>query len=221
MEDLIGNLKKINIQSKLQQAVLTYFANYMNYDEEKKRLLDIFQAFDSNNDGQLDFKELLDGYTEYFGDPERAEIEVTEIMQKLDINNNGNIDYSEFAIAHLNLSKILQEDKLREIFNLFDIDHSGTITAEELKKILGSKGNSQQQEVDDNEWDRIIDEVDKDGNGEISFIEFKEMIYNMLNLKMADFEDVSNNAAGDQSHTHNYLEELKDHDDLVGGRDFR
>ena len=51
MEDLIANLKKINIQSKLQQAVLTYFANYMNYDDQKKRLLDIFQAFDSNNDG--------------------------------------------------------------------------------------------------------------------------------------------------------------------------
>lgn len=219
MQDLITNLKKINIQSKLQQAVLTYFANYMNYDDEKKRLLEIFQAFDSNNDGQLDFKELLEGYTEFFnGDAERAEIEVTEIMEKLDINNNGNIDYSEFTIAHLNLTKMLQEDKLREIFNLFDIDHSGTITAEELKKILGSKGS--QQEVDDNEWDKIIDEVDKDGNGEISFMEFKEMIYNMFNMKMADYEDCSGNG-GDQSRTNNYLEELKDHEDLVGGRDFR
>lgn len=158
----------------------------MNYDDEKKRLLDIFQAFDTNNDGQLDFKELVDGYTEYFkGDVERAEFEVSEIMEKLDINDNGNIDYSEFMIAHLNVATMIQEDKLKEIFNLFDIDHSGTITAEELKKILGAKGNKK-DDIDDNEWDKIIDEVDKDGNGEISFHEFKEMIYNMFNMKMIE-----------------------------------
>jgi Ca2+-binding EF-hand superfamily protein len=107
-------------------------------------------------------------------------------MEKLDLNNNGNIDYSEFMIAHLNLNKMVEEDKLKEIFNLFDIDHSGTITAGELKKILGSKGSNKKDEVDDNEWDKIIDEVDKDGNGEISFNEFKEMIYNLVNMKMTD-----------------------------------
>jgi calcium-dependent protein kinase len=129
------------------------------------------------------------GYTEYFnGDVERAELEVSEIMEKLDLNDNGNIDYSEFMIALLNLSKMIQEDKLKEIFNLFDIDHSGTITAEELKKILGSKGAAK-DEIDDNEWDKIIDEVDKDGNGEISFQEFKEMIYSMFNLKISDCEE--------------------------------
>ncbi len=69
---------------------------------------------------------------------ERAEIEVEEIMEKLDFNDNGNIDYSEFLIAHMDSSVMLQDDKLKEIFNLFDVDHSGTITAEELKKVLGS-----------------------------------------------------------------------------------
>ena len=64
-------------------------------------------------------------------------------MNKLDINGNGNIDYSEFMIAHLNMSKMVQEDKLKEVFNLFDIDHSGTITADELKKVLGGGGNNQ------------------------------------------------------------------------------
>ncbi len=56
---------------------------------------------------------------------------------------------------------------------MFDIDHSGTITADELKKILGtssgSGANDKQNEVEDNEWDNIIEEVDIDGNGEIDF----------------------------------------------------
>jgi len=89
-------------------------------------------------------------------------------------------------IAHLNTSKMVQEDKLREVFNLFDIDHSGTITVDEIKKILGnSKDKSNPNgDIDDNEWDKVLDEVDKDGNGEISFEEFKEMVYNICSLQM-------------------------------------
>ena len=43
-------------------------------------------------------------------------------MEKLDFNNNGTIDYSEFLIAHLDSSKIIQDEKLREIFDIFDAD---------------------------------------------------------------------------------------------------
>jgi len=50
----------------LQQAVLAYFASQLNLDEEHQRLLEIFQAFDTNHDGQLDAKELTEGYTQYF-----------------------------------------------------------------------------------------------------------------------------------------------------------
>lgn len=48
---------------------------------------------------------------------------------------------------------------------MFDQDGSGCITAHEIKKVLG--GNS--KGVDDDEWDKIVDEVDVNGDGEISF----------------------------------------------------
>lgn len=108
-------------------------------------------------------------------------------MDKLDFNKNGNVDYSEFLIANLDSQKMLQDDKLKEMFNLFDVDKSGTITAKEIKKILGSGSNStpnnkNKNEVEECEWDKILMEVDRDGNGEISFEEFKEMIQNMFNI---------------------------------------
>jgi calcium-dependent protein kinase len=59
------------------------------------------------------------------------------LFDKLDFNNNGTIDYSEFLIANIDLKKLIQDDKLREAFDLFDIDNSGSITLDELKKILG------------------------------------------------------------------------------------
>ena len=49
----------VQIQQKLQQAVLAYFTNFMSVDQEKQRLHEIFQAFDLNGDGQLDYNELV------------------------------------------------------------------------------------------------------------------------------------------------------------------
>lgn len=73
-------------------------------------------------------------------DPEKAEFEAKKIMEKLDFNNNGTIDYSEFLIAHLDANKFINDDRLKEVFDLFDIDQSGTITADEIKKVLGHGG---------------------------------------------------------------------------------
>lgn len=61
---------------------------------------------------------------------------------------------------------------------MFDVDHSGSISSDELKKILGSKGT----DIDESEWERIIEEVDVDGDGEISYDEFRLIIYTLLGL---------------------------------------
>ena len=74
---------------------------------------------------------------------------------------------------------MIKEEKLKEAFDIFDVDHSGSITIDEVKKVLGGgKGN----DIDDTEWERIVDEVDVEGDGEISFHEFKLMIYTLLGI---------------------------------------
>ena len=102
---------------------------------------------------------MLDGYTEYFyGDKESAEVEAKKILGKLDFNNNGSIDYSEFLIAHVDMTKLAHEDRIKEVFNLFDLDNSGTITIDEIKKVLG--GGVGVGEVEEREWEQILNEVD-------------------------------------------------------------
>lgn len=111
---------------------------YSGVEKERQKLLEIFKAFDLNGDGQLAFEEIVEGYKLYFdGDQERAEREARYIFEKLDFNNNGTIDYSEFLIANLDPSKIVNEDLLKEVFNIFDSDRSGAITVDEIKKLLG------------------------------------------------------------------------------------
>ena len=54
---------------------------------------------------------------------------------------------------------------------MFDKDNSGSISATEVKDVLGIGKN-----IGDQVWNDIISEVDADGDGEISFIEFKKMM---------------------------------------------
>ncbi len=111
---------------------------YAGVDDERQKLMNIFKAFDKNGDGQLAYEEIFEGYKQYFsGDVLKAELEATKIFEKLDFNNNGTIDYSEFLIANLDPSKIVNEDRLKEVFNIFDYDRSGAITVDNIKKILG------------------------------------------------------------------------------------
>ena len=74
-------------------------------------------------------------------------------------------------VATINKKKLLTNEKLEAAFNLFDKDGSGSISATEVKDVLGIGKN-----IGDEVWNDIIREVDGDGDGEISFDEFKTMM---------------------------------------------
>jgi Ca2+-binding EF-hand superfamily protein len=84
MTNIINNVSKLNASQKLQQACLSYLANYLGYagiDEERQKLKEIFKVFDQNGDGCLAYEEIFEGYKQYFnGDEKRAEIEAKRIL---------------------------------------------------------------------------------------------------------------------------------------------
>lgn len=58
---------------------------------------------------------------------------------------------------------------------MFDKDSSGTISANEIRDVLGVGKN-----IDEKVWNQIVMEVDVNGDGEISFSEFKTMMQKLL-----------------------------------------
>lgn len=96
-------------------------------------------------------------------------------MEEVDADGNGFIDYSEFLMAATRRDVLLASENLESAFKAFDIDGNGTITAEELRGILGE--NDDQEDVT---WHELIAMADKDGNGEIDLKEFKEMMIKFL-----------------------------------------
>ena len=65
-----------------------------------------------------------------------AEAEVDKILERVDADGSGEIDYSEWVVATINKENLLSEVKLKQAFQLFDKDDSGSISADEIKAVL-------------------------------------------------------------------------------------
>lgn len=94
-------------------------------------------------------------------------MEVDRIFKLVDVDNSGEIDFSEFVTATVNRGELLQHDKLKAAFEMYDKDGSGSISTDEIKQVLGV-GKDISEEV----WQQIVKEVDANGDGEVSFEEF-------------------------------------------------
>lgn len=79
------------------------------------------------------------------------------------------VDYNEFLAATLNAANLAKEENLLRAFEHFDADNSGYITKNELIEALTGYG-----EVDNLE--AILEDVDKDQDGNIDYEEFREMM---------------------------------------------
>ena len=96
---------------------------------------------------------------------DKADIE--KMFDSVDTDGSGFIEYSEFIIASMNEKNVLTNEKLQAAFKMFDKDNSGSISADEIKQVLGFGQSLSEQAVND-----IIKQVDENGDGEISFEEF-------------------------------------------------
>ena len=174
MISVFTNLKSFFNSNKLRDAVQTFIATQCISAHDTKKLTEAFKAIDTNGDGKLSKEELLSHYIKAIG-YENAEEEVDKIMSSVDTDNNGFINYTEFLKAAVSERVLLSSENLRRAFDLFDQDKSGTISAEELKKILQGGLIS-----DDQVWKEIINSVNKNQNAEIDLREFEEIITSKL-----------------------------------------
>jgi calcium-dependent protein kinase len=177
LDIITKNLGSFRAEQKLQQAALAYIVHNLIKKEDCEEMKKAFIEFDENGDGRLTKQELEKGLLKVMT-PTEAKKEVDRIMDLMDNDNNGYIEYEEFLRAALNKEDLLTDNNLQQAFTLFDKDNSGKISAEEIKKAFGD--NDQKT---DNLFEIMIKEIDVNGDGEISFKEFKELMRNMINKK--------------------------------------
>ncbi|PIN23659.1 Calmodulin and related proteins (EF-Hand superfamily) [Handroanthus impetiginosus] len=144
------------------------------YLQDMNEVRKVFDRFDANSDGKISAEELR-GVLNALGSDTSPE-EVARMMEEIDTDKDGHINLDEFAAFCNGNSDPYQsaEKELKEAFELYDQDHDGKISAEELHKILTRLG----EHCSVNDCAGMIKSVDSDGDGYVCFSEFRKMMTN-------------------------------------------
>jgi Ca2+-binding EF-hand superfamily protein len=153
--------------SKFKKLAMNIIA-YNSSKEDIEKLRGAFDQYDSNNNGTIlyfEFRKALNGCN--FSDSE-----LKRIFASIDVNRTGVINYTEFLSATLETRGRIEDERIAEAFDKLDTDNRGFISKENICTVLGSKCTA--KECDDiiNE---LMEEVDADKDGQISYEEFLSM----------------------------------------------
>ncbi|XP_076034157.1 uncharacterized protein LOC143020983 [Oratosquilla oratoria] len=136
-------------------------------EEQKSDIKEAFDLFDPNGIGSIDTKELKVSMRALGFEPKKEEIK--KMVAEVDKDGTGKIQYEDFL--HLMTIKMAEKDVKEEIlkaFKLFDSDSTGKISFANLKHVAETLGETLTEE----ELQEMIDEADRDGDGEINQDEF-------------------------------------------------
>ena len=104
-------------------------------------------------------------------EPKREEIK--KMIADVDKDGSGVIDYPQFL--DMMTQKMAERDPREEMlkaFRLFDDDETGKISFRNLKRVAKELGEN----MTDDEITEMIEEADRDGDGEISEEEFMRIM---------------------------------------------
>jgi len=167
----INNMRSFRSQNKLKKAAMHVIAQSLG-DSDLKNLKSLFMSLDKNGDGSLTVAELKQGL-EQAGIADKAD-DLQEILKHIDADGSGQVDYTEFLAAAMDKKVYLKEETVWAAFRVFDRDGDGKITQAELKQVL-SAGNMDEIATA-TQIQELMKDVDQNGDGEIDFKEFMEMM---------------------------------------------
>eukprot|EP00913_Durusdinium_trenchii_P027219 g25538.t1 len=182
---VLSNLRKYSAEHRLKKAALQLLARQQNddvFDQLKKQ----FNELDENGDGIITFAELKQGMkkaglagglSSKDDDGVRTVASLEDLHNlalALDADGSGEIDYTEFLAAAMERKSLVQESSVWAAFKVFDKNDDGRISKKELEEVLSSQEVS--NAISKAQVDRIVREVDTNGDGFIDFNEFMAMI---------------------------------------------
>ncbi|KAJ7976690.1 Calcium-binding protein [Quillaja saponaria] len=135
-------------------------------------LVQAFKLIDRDNDGVISRKELEALLTRLGAEPPSQE-EVTMMLSEVDRDGGGIISVEALMSCVGSACGPACDSELREVFEFFDTDRDGKISAEELFRVFTAIGD---ERCTLDECRRMIDGVDKNGDGFVCFEDFSRMM---------------------------------------------
>jgi calmodulin len=156
----------------------------LGQNPSEDELKEMIKSVDDNGDHEIDFDEFLILMKSRIGARDRESSnrnmrrdETRRIVyfrsSHLTTGSSSHL-ISLFFLLFISSYNNTAEQELRDAFAVFDTDGSGSIDRKELKRLMKKLG----QALSEAELDAMMSEVDENGDGEISFEEFKALMQN-------------------------------------------
>jgi|UniRef100_A0A7S4D3C0 centrin-3 len=142
-------------------------------EEQKQEIREAFELFDTDKNGQVDAHEMKVAMRALGFDVRKEE--VLRLMEDVDREGTGHIGLQDFTdIMSDKIADRDPRDEMIKAFQLFDDDNSGKISLKNLRRVARELGET----MNDEELQAMIDEFDKDQDGEINEDEFIAIMTN-------------------------------------------
>ncbi|ERE88376.1 centrin-2-like protein [Cricetulus griseus] len=139
-------------------------------DVQKQEIKEAFDLFDVDGSGTIDVKELKIAMRALGFEPKKDE--VRQMTVEID-KGTGTIGFEDFfAIMSVKMSEKDEKEEILKAFKLFDDDATGSISLNNIKRVAKELGEN----LTEDELQEMLDEADRDGDGEINEEEFLRMM---------------------------------------------
>lgn len=139
--------------------------------DQKQEVREAFDLFDSDGSGTIDVKELKVAMRALGFEPRKEEMK--KMISEVDKEATGRISFNDFlAVITQKMAEKDSKEEILKAFRLFDDDETGKISFKNLKRVANELGES----LTDEELQEMIDEADRDGDGEVNEEEFLKIM---------------------------------------------
>ena len=173
----LNSLQNYNNLYKLTKFIIEFISSRIG-ECNINHLRIIFEEMDTNKNGILTLNEIKEGINKMSEIANMDEEEKEEILKNFDTENRVAIEYNEFIASCLEQKSYLREEYLLDVFMMLDLDGSGKISKPEIKFALSG-------DLDDETLERLIQDFDLNGDGEI---DYREFLIGMANLNKKEEE---------------------------------
>ena len=148
-----------------------------------------FSLFDHDENGSVSTSELGEVLRSLGQNP--TENELRDMVNEIDEDGNGTIEFMEFLILLTSkVKEMSKEDEITEAFKVIDRERDDYITLKEIKYFMRKVAHIK---LSNAEAEAMIKYADSDGDGLISFEDFRKLAKELYLDQKEGNEDVDNN----------------------------
>ena len=172
-----GEFTNYLAMKKLKKATLGHIAANLTR-KDFGQLEEIFLTMDKNGDGYVTMEDLDNAIgqsqisKEYIG-------ELQGLRRDLAISSAEKLNWRDFLAMTMDRNLVVREDNLKIAFEHFKNTDAEYLTSDDLAQIFGGKGQAQE----------IMDLLDTDGDGKVSFEDFRNALVESMDDEAAAAED--------------------------------